>query len=45
MQVGTATFNDPTAPLRVGRELRDLLQDKGFERFIDVVGIAHERLG
>lgn len=45
VQVGTATFNDPTAPLRVGRELRDLLQDKGFERFIDVVGIAHERLG
>jgi len=45
VQVGTATFNDPTAPVRVGRELRDLLQDKGFERFIDVVGIAHERLG
>ena len=45
VQVGTATFNDPTAPVRVGRELRDLLQDKGFERFTDVVGIAHERLG
>ena len=45
VQVGTATFNDPTAPVRVGRELRDLLQDKGFERFVDVVGIAHERLG
>jgi dihydroorotate dehydrogenase (NAD+) catalytic subunit len=45
IQVGTATFNDPTAPVRVGQELRDLLQDKGFGRFKDVVGIAHERLG
>jgi dihydroorotate dehydrogenase (NAD+) catalytic subunit len=45
VQVGTATFNDPTAPVRVGRELRGLLQDKGFARFTDVVGIAHERVG
>jgi hypothetical protein len=29
----------------VGVELRDLLQDKGFERFTDAVGIAHERRG
>ena len=35
----------PLRPVRVGRELRDLLQDKGFERFTDAVGIAHERLG
>jgi dihydroorotate dehydrogenase (NAD+) catalytic subunit len=45
IQVGTATFNDPTAPVQVGRELRELLHDKGFGRFKDVVGIAHERLG
>ena len=45
VQVGTATFNDPTAPVRVGRELRELLHDKGFARFTDVVGIAHERVG
>jgi dihydroorotate dehydrogenase (NAD+) catalytic subunit len=44
VQVGTATFNDPSAPLRVGRELRDLLQEKGFERFTDAVGVAHERV-
>ncbi|HEY7718498.1 MAG TPA: dihydroorotate dehydrogenase [Pedococcus sp.] len=44
VQVGTATFNDPTAPLRVGHELRELLRDKGFERFTDAVGIAHERM-
>ena len=44
VQVGTATFNDPSAPVRVGRELAGLLQDKGFTRLADVVGIAHERL-
>ena len=44
VQVGTATFNDPTAPVRVGRELRNLLQDRGFARFSDAVGVAHERM-
>jgi dihydroorotate dehydrogenase (NAD+) catalytic subunit len=44
IQVGTATFNDPTAPLRVKRELAATLQDKGFARFSDAVGIAHMRL-
>ncbi|HEX7538223.1 MAG TPA: dihydroorotate dehydrogenase [Dermatophilaceae bacterium] len=44
IQVGTATFNDPTAPLRVSRELAAALQGKGFARFSDVVGIAHTRL-
>src|SRR5664280_1205202 len=33
IQVGTATFNDPTAPVRVNRELAAALQDKGFARF------------
>ena len=41
IQVGTATFNDPTAPLRVSRELAAALQGKGFARFEDAVGIAH----
>ena len=44
IQVGTATFNDPTAPVRVGQELRNLLQDRGFDRFSDAVGVAHERM-
>ncbi len=44
IQVGTATFNDPSAPVRVGRELRQLLQDKGFDRLVDAVGVAHERM-
>lgn len=44
VQVGTATFNDPAAPVRVGRELRDLVQQKGFARLADAVGVAHERV-
>jgi dihydroorotate dehydrogenase (NAD+) catalytic subunit len=44
VQVGTAAFNDPSAPVRVGRELGDLLHEKGFSRLSDVVGIAHERM-
>lgn len=44
VQVGTATFNDPSAPVRVGRELENLLQDKGFGCLKDAVGIAHERM-
>jgi dihydroorotate dehydrogenase (NAD+) catalytic subunit len=43
VQVGTATFNDPSAPVRVRDELAALLEEKGFERFTDVVGIAHHR--
>jgi dihydroorotate dehydrogenase (NAD+) catalytic subunit len=42
IQVGTATFNDPTAPLRVSRELAAALQGRGFARFEDAVGIAHK---
>jgi dihydroorotate dehydrogenase (NAD+) catalytic subunit len=44
VQVGTATFNDPSAPVRVHRELAALLRDRGFARFEDAVGIAHTRL-
>lgn len=43
IQVGTAAFNDPSAPHRVGVELEQLVTDRGFERLADVVGIAHER--
>jgi dihydroorotate dehydrogenase (NAD+) catalytic subunit len=44
VQVGTATFNDPMAPLRVGNELADLLVERGFDRFADAVGVAHDRM-
>ncbi|GAB3069653.1 dihydroorotate dehydrogenase [Intrasporangium mesophilum] len=41
IQVGTAVFNDPSAPVRVLRELCELLDAKGYARFADAVGIAH----
>lgn len=43
IQVGTATFNDPSAPVRVRDELGVLLGDLGFESFSEAVGIAHHR--
>ena len=43
VQVGTATFNDPGAPRRVVDELEAEVERRGFVRFADVVGIAHER--
>ena len=43
VQVGTATFNDPNAPVRVLEELTELVAGKGFTRFTDVVGVAHDR--
>ncbi len=43
VQVGTATFNDPQAPLRVRDELAALLAAKGFTRFTEAIGIAHDR--
>ncbi len=43
IQVGTATFNDPTAPVRVGRELAELLAERRFDTLAEVVGIAHTR--
>lgn len=44
VQVGTATFNDPTAPVRVGHELETALAARGFATFDEAVGIAHTRL-
>ena len=44
VQVGTATFNDPSAPRRVLTELEAEVARHGFTRFADVVGIAHERM-
>ena len=43
VQVGTATFNDPSAPRRVLAELEAEVARHGLDRFADVVGIAHER--
>ena len=41
IQVGTATFNDPSAPVRVLHELEGLLDGHGYARFTDAVGAAH----
>ncbi|HEX2705577.1 MAG TPA: dihydroorotate dehydrogenase catalytic subunit, partial [Candidatus Lustribacter sp.] len=43
VQVGTAVFNDPSAPVRVLRELEALLDERGFRSFGEVVGLAHGR--
>jgi dihydroorotate dehydrogenase (NAD+) catalytic subunit len=41
VSVGTTVFGDPSAPVRVLAELAKALQDRGFERFSDAVGLAH----
>lgn len=43
VQVGTATFNDPMAPMRVLGELEALLDAKGCATFAEVIGAAHGR--
>jgi len=44
VQVGTVTFNDPRAPIRVRDELADELATRGIYRFADAVGHAHRVL-
>ncbi|MFB7667240.1 dihydroorotate dehydrogenase [Kitasatospora sp. NPDC056138] len=41
LAVGTALFNDPTAPLRILDELRTELARRGFAKFTEAVGYAH----
>jgi len=41
ISVGTATFNDPSAPIRVARELAIALAERGFESLEAAVGFAH----
>ncbi len=43
VSVGTVTFNDPSAPLRVARELAIALAERGFESVEEAVGFAHRR--
>ncbi|MFZ0161245.1 MAG: dihydroorotate dehydrogenase [Kineosporiaceae bacterium] len=42
VQVGTATFHDPSAPARVLSELADALAQRGFDRFEEAIGRAHD---
>ena len=41
VSVGTAAFNDPSAPVRVARELAVVLAERGFESLSDAIGYAH----
>jgi dihydroorotate dehydrogenase (NAD+) catalytic subunit len=39
--IGTATFGNPTALIKVRDEMAQLLTDRGFTRFSDAIGYAH----
>ena len=41
VSVGTMTFHDPSSPIRVQRELAQVLADRGFTRLSDAVSYAH----
>ena len=41
VSVGTAIFNDPSAPARIQQELQDELAAHGFSSLRDAIGIAH----
>ena len=41
VSVGTTVFNDPTAPIRIGQELRAELKRCGFASVKDAIGFAH----
>ncbi len=43
--VGTAILHDPSACLRVLRELDTALKERGVDRLADVVGLAHKPAG
>jgi dihydroorotate dehydrogenase (NAD+) catalytic subunit len=42
VSVGTTIFHDPSACIRIVRELEEELTQRGIERFSDAVGLAHE---
>jgi dihydroorotate dehydrogenase (NAD+) catalytic subunit len=41
VSVGTAVFNDPSAPARIHTELTAALAERGFATLADAVGYAH----
>jgi dihydroorotate dehydrogenase (NAD+) catalytic subunit len=41
ISIGTATFGNPTAVMKVKEELLGLLQSKGFNSLQEAIGIAH----
>jgi dihydroorotate dehydrogenase (NAD+) catalytic subunit len=45
VSVGTTIFHDPSACVRILRELDEELARRGVERLSDVIGRAHEPRG
>ncbi|CAN5692074.1 dihydroorotate dehydrogenase [soil metagenome] len=45
VSVGTATFADSSAPMRILNELRQVLAERGVHRVADIVGAAHRPPG
>ena len=43
ISVGTATFGDPTAVIKIRDELQELLLERGFSNFQDAIGYAHRQ--
>lgn len=43
VSIGTASFGDPYATIKIGKELQELLISHNFPSLADAVGIAHER--
>lgn len=41
VSVGTASFGNPSAPIAIQNELRDLLAQRGFTTLAEAVGYAH----
>lgn len=41
VSVGTATFGNPTAVIKIKDELKNLLTNRGFANFTEAVGYAH----
>ena len=42
VSVGTTIFHDPSACMRILRELEEELTVRGFDRLTEVIGLAHE---
>jgi dihydroorotate dehydrogenase (NAD+) catalytic subunit len=41
VSVGTASFGNPTAIVKIQDELREILIDKGFSSMREAIGFAH----
>lgn len=41
VSVGTATFGNPTAAIKIKQELQEGLKSRGFNSLMDAIGVAH----